>query len=49
MSPAAIRCTVLHSHDDMLEIGRELRARDGAQVAQILVGREVLLREKCSV
>ena len=41
MIPAAIRGTVLHHNDDVLEIGRELRTGDAAQVTEIIVGREV--------
>jgi hypothetical protein len=32
MSSAALCCTVLHGHDNVLEIGRKLRARNGPQV-----------------
>src|SRR5258708_40264243 len=42
-STPAIRCTVLYGHDDVLEIGRKLRARNGAKVPQIFVRREMLL------
>jgi hypothetical protein len=35
MSSAAVRSTVLECYDDVLEIGRKLRTRNGAQVPQI--------------
>ncbi len=41
---AAVGGAVLQGDDDVLEVGRELRIRDAAQLAQVFVGGEVLLR-----